>query len=61
MAKYTVLVNMDLNVELLDSTSIKEVEKITKNVVRILVDKKDGCEIKSLRAKLLGKAERFDG
>jgi len=61
MAKYAVLVNMDLNVELLDSTSIKEVEKITKNVVRILVDKKDGCEIKSLRAKLLGKAERFDG
>jgi len=61
MAKYALLVTVDLNVDLLDSTPIEEVEKITKNVVRILVDKKDGCEIKSLRAKLLGKAERFDG
>jgi len=61
MAKYAVLVNMDLNVELLESTSVKEAEKITRNVVRILVDKKNGCEIKSLRVKLLGKAEKFDG
>ena len=61
MAKYAVVINMDLNVDLLDSTPIEEVEKITRNVVRILVDKKEGCEIKSLRAKLLGKAEKFDG
>jgi len=61
MAKYALLVTVDLNVDLLDSTPIEEVEKITRNVVRILVDKKDGCEIKSLRAKLLGKAEKFDG
>ena len=61
MAKYALLVTVDLNVDLLDSTPIKEVEKITKNIVRILVDKKEGCEIKSLRAKLLGKAEKFDG
>ena len=61
MAKYALLVTVDLNVDLLDSTPIEEVEKITRNVVRILVDKKDGCEIKSLRVKLLGKAEMFDG
>jgi len=61
MAKYALLVTVDLNVDLLDSTPVEEVEKITKNVVRILVDKKDGCEIKGLRAKLLGKAEKFDG
>lgn len=61
MAKYAVLVNMDLNVELLDSTLVKDVEKITRNVVRILVDGKTGLEIKNLRIKLLGKAERFDG
>jgi len=61
MAKYAVVINMDLNVDLLDSTPIEEVEKITRNVVRILVDKKEGCEIKSLRTKLLGKAEKFDG
>lgn len=61
MAKYAVLVTMDLNVGVLDSTTIKDVEKITKNIIRILVDKKQGCEVKSLRAKLLGKAERFDG
>ena len=60
MTKHAVLVTMDLNVDLLDSTPVEEVEKITKNVVRILVDKKEGCEIKSLRAKLLGKAEKFD-
>ena len=61
MAKHAVLVTMDLNVDLLDSTPVEEVEKITKNTVRILVDKNLGCEIKSLRAKLLGKAEKFDG
>jgi len=61
MAKYAVLVSMDLNVELLDSTPVKEVEKITRNVVRILVDGKTGLEIKHLRIKLLGKAEKFDG
>ena len=60
MAKHAVLVTMDLNVGLLDSTTVEDVEKITKNIVRILVDKKMGCEIKSLRAKLLGKAEKFD-
>jgi len=61
MAKYALLVTVDLNVDLLDSTTIKDVEKITKNIIRILVDKKQGCEIKNLRAKLLGKAETFDG
>jgi len=61
MAKYALLVSMDLNVELLDSTTIKDVEKITRNIVRILVNKKMGCEIKNLGIKLLGKAEKFDG
>jgi len=61
MIKYAVLVTMDLNVGLLDSTSIKDVEKITAKIVRILVDKKMDCEIKNLGIKLLGKAERFDG
>lgn len=61
MIKYAVLVNMDLNVELLDSTPVKDVEKITERIVRILVDKKMDCEIKNLGIKLLGKAEKFDG
>jgi len=61
MAKYALLVTVDLNVDLLDSTSIKEVEKITAHIVRTLVDKKMDCEVKSLRVKLLGKAEKFDG
>lgn len=61
MAKYAVLVTMDLNVELLDSTTVKDVEKITKNIVRILVNKKMGCAVKNLGIKLLGKAEKFDG
>jgi len=61
MAKYAVLVTMDLNVGVLDSTSIKDVEKITAYIVRTLVDKKMDCEVKSLRTKLLGKAEKFDG
>jgi len=61
MAKYAVLVNMDLNIKLLDSTSVREVEKITRHVVRVLVDNKMGCEIKNLGIKLLGKVEKFDG
>ena len=61
MAKHAVLVTMDLNVDLLDSTPVEEVEKITENIMRILVNKNMGCRIKSLRAKLLGKAEKFDG
>jgi len=61
MVKYAVLVNMDLNVGLLDSTSVKDVEKITAYIVRTLVDKRMDCEVKNLGVKLLGKAEKFDG
>jgi len=61
MIKYAIVISMDLNVGLLDSTPVKDVEKITAHIVRTLVDKKMDCEVKNLGIKLLGKAEKFDG
>ena len=59
--EYAVLVTLDLDVKVLDSTKAEEVERITAYIVRTLVDKRMDCEVKNLGVKLLGKAEKFDG
>ena len=59
MAKYAVSVVIDLNISLRESTRADEVERITGNTLRILVDKKSGCEIKRLTTTLFGKADDF--
>jgi len=52
--EYAVLVTLDLDIKVLDSTKAEEVEKITENVVRMLLEGKNGVKIKFLRTKLLG-------
>ncbi|MBA7670180.1 hypothetical protein ES703_78324 [subsurface metagenome] len=52
--EYAVLVTLDLDVKVLDSTKAEEVEKITENVVRMHLDGSHGVKIKMLRTKLLG-------
>jgi hypothetical protein len=59
MAKYSILAIIDLNVEVLDSTPIDEVELVTRKKLEILVDKKRGVEIKNLRTHFLGTPEKF--
>lgn len=55
--KYAVVVNLDLDVKVLDSTKAEEVEKITENIVRIRLGDAEGVQIKMLRMKLLGLVE----
>ena len=58
MAKYAVMVVLDLDIEVLDSMQASAVEKITETRVRtaLEVDRRR-IGIKILRTKLLGKAE----
>ena len=54
--EYAVMVVLDLDVKVLDSTKAEEVEKITENLIRIHLEGLVGSvgKIKMLRAKLLG-------
>jgi len=54
--KYAVMVVLDLDVKVLDSTKAEEVEKVTENIVRIRLEEEWGIKIKMLRTKLLGLA-----
>lgn len=62
MAKYAVMVVLDLDVDVLDSTKASEVEDITKNTVQIYLEgRQRGVKIRMIRAKLLGLAEKKEG
>lgn len=52
--EYAVMVVLDLDVKVRDSTKAEEVEKITGNVVRMHLDGEHGVKIKMMRTKLLG-------
>lgn len=52
--EYAVMVVLDLDIKVLDSTKPEEVEKITESTVRIRLDEMFGIKIKMLRTKLLG-------
>lgn len=56
--EYAVMVVLDLDVKVRDSTKAEEVEKITGNVVRMHLDGEHGVKIKMLRTKLLGLVEK---
>ena len=58
--KYAVMVVLDLDVDVLDSTKPEEVENITKNTVEIYLAGRGerGVKIKMIRTKLLGLAEK---
>ena len=59
MAKYAVMVVLDLDIDVLDSTNASEVEEITKNTVEIYLEGRErGVKIKMLRTKLLGLVEK---
>jgi len=56
--EYAVMVVLDLDVKVLDSTKASEVEKIAENIVRIALEGAErGIKIKMLRTKLLGLTE----
>lgn len=59
MKKYAVMIVLDLDVEVLDSTEPREVETVAETRVRtaLKVDSKK-VKIKMLRTKLLGLAEK---
>jgi len=58
MAKYAVMVLMDLDVQVMDSTKPKEVEKITENRIRIALGvERRKLGITMLRTKLLGEVK----
>lgn len=61
--EYAVMVVLDLDVKVLDSTKPEEVEKITENLVRIHLEGLVGSvgKIRMLRAKLLGLSEKLPG
>lgn len=53
--EYAVMVVLDLDVRVLDSTKASEVEKVTGNIVRMYLEgQKSGVKIKMMRTKLLG-------
>lgn len=57
--KYAVMVVLDLDIKILDSTKAEEVEKITGNVVRMQLEGEHGVRIKMMRTKLLGLVEKL--
>jgi len=60
--EYAVVVTLDLDIKVLDSTKPEEVEKITENTVRIALDNIErGTKIKMIRTKLLGLSEKLPG
>ena len=54
--KYAILIVLDLDVTVLDSTKSSEVEKITESRVRTALERAS-IEIRMLRTKLMGKTE----
>jgi len=57
--EYAVMVVLDLDIKVLDSTKPEEVEEITKNTVEIYLEGRErGVKIKMLRTKLLGLVEK---
>ena len=60
--EYAVVVILDLDVKVLDSTKALEVEKITENIVRTKLEGGEkGVKVRTLRTKLLGLSEKLPG
>ncbi len=58
MAKFAVMVVLDLDISILDSTPASEVERITENIVLVALRQPEKItDIKMLRTKLLGLVE----
>ena len=57
MAKHAILVMVDVDANVLDSTPVEEVEKITKNKIRILLNGRKGLKVTRMSTKYLMKLE----
>jgi len=59
MRKYAVMVVLDLDISIRDSTPSSEVERITENIVVVALRQPEKItDIRMLRTKLLGLAEK---
>lgn len=58
--EYAVIVSLDVDVYVPDDTEASEVEQITEERVRsTIMNRGEGIRVKGVRAKSLGKSEKF--